>query len=137
MLSSGTGVYIIRAFLDTDGNGGLGTTEPAVSFGNIVVAEGVAVNLDLPLQDRGVATPNADVYVQKTAPTTASPGDVIVYVLTVGNNGPEAAPAVSLTDTLPGDVALVDISGTACGAVGNAISCNFGTLAAGTAIVIN
>lgn len=57
-------------------------------------------------------------------------GDIITYDLTISNSGPEAAPNVTLTDTLPiGVTFLPGSSDGACGLVLGQVVCNLGTLA--------
>jgi len=50
----------------------------------------------------------ADVYVTKSAlPTTVNPGQEVTYTIRYGNNGPEAATGVLVTDTLPANFTRV------------------------------
>ena len=59
----------------------------------------------------GVAT-NLDLAVAKTVDNgTADEGDTISYTVAVTNNGPAAATGVSLTDSLPAGVTLIDDGG--------------------------
>jgi len=45
--------------------------------------------------------PVPDLWVRKSGPPTASPGDIINYVITVGNSGSGAAEDVSVRDVMP------------------------------------
>lgn len=46
----------------------------------------------------------ADIMVDKTGPATITAGQNIIYTITVTNNGPAAAPLVTLADAIPPDV---------------------------------
>ncbi|MFN0182137.1 MAG: hypothetical protein ACKVZ0_25310 [Gemmatimonadales bacterium] len=62
---------------------------------------------------------SADVVTGKTGPATATAGQDINYTITVTNNGPSAATAVVVTDTLPAGLTFVSATGggTQSGAV--------------------
>jgi uncharacterized repeat protein (TIGR01451 family) len=86
-----------------------------------------------------VAGPTADLSVTKsTNATSASPGTDITYAIVLTNNGPDAATAVVLTDTLPAQLQFRSITrptGFTCttpaiGANGT-ITCNAATMANG------
>ncbi len=71
-----------------------------------------SASLDLPAQK------HVDVIVSKTAPAgTYSPGDGVIYTITVTANGPSAVPPISVADTF--DSALTSVSWT-CVANGTA-----------------
>jgi uncharacterized repeat protein (TIGR01451 family) len=53
------------------------------------------------------AAQSADLFVTKSAPGTASVGTNITFTVTVGNNGPDDAAFVNMTDTLPADATFV------------------------------
>lgn len=56
-----------------------------------------------------------DLSVSKTGPTLTSPGGIITYTISYGNNGVDSATGVALTDTLPANTSyLADTSGLAC-----------------------
>ena len=57
-------------------------------------------------------------------------GDVIVYTVTVTNNGPDATSNVSMVDTLPGDVNFVSAVSTkgVCTKSSGKLTCNIGDL---------
>ena len=81
-------------------------------------------------------TASADLAILKTGPATATAGSNIDYTLTVTNNGPSDAAAVSMTDTLPAGVTFVSATGTGwtCTNTGNiSVTCTLPTLAGGTA----
>jgi len=75
-----------------------------------------------------------DVSITKTAiSTTVTAGDSAGFTMSVKNNGPGAATAVTLTDTLPGGLTWVESPNvTECSIATGAstvLTCNFGTLA--------
>lgn len=74
-----------------------------------------------------------DLKVTKTASkTSVIPGEEVVYTLTTTNVGPSDALAATLTDTLPAYVHLVSLDDpTRCDVVGQAITCDYGTLTPG------
>jgi uncharacterized repeat protein (TIGR01451 family) len=74
----------------------------------------------------------ADVGIVKTAPATVRRGYHIRYVLTVTNNGPDAAENVMVSDSLPAGLAGPVASSTkgTC-SVGATISCDLGSLTSG------
>jgi len=84
-------------------------------------------------------TPQADLAIVKTGPATAAQGNLIRYRLQVSNDGPSTASDVTVTDTLPGGVALVGVTGDgwACTPMGIlGISCTRATLSPGSAPTI-
>jgi uncharacterized repeat protein (TIGR01451 family)/CSLREA domain-containing protein len=60
-------------------------------------------------------------------------GDVIVYTVTVGNDGPDLALNVSLTDNLPAGVAFTSATPDqgSCGQAGSAVTCDLGDIPSG------
>ncbi|WP_345528230.1 isopeptide-forming domain-containing fimbrial protein [Nocardioides endophyticus] len=74
-----------------------------------------------------------DLKVTKTASkTSVIPGEQLVYTLTTTNVGPSDALVSTLTDTLPAYLHLVSLDDpTRCAAAGQAITCDYGTLAPG------
>ena len=75
-------------------------------------------------------SPRADLSVLKTAsPTTASPGDEVVYTLTARNDGPSTAIHARITDQLPDGVTFV--SSPDCTAVSGNVICQLGDIPAG------
>lgn len=80
---------------------------------------------------------SADVAVFKSGPATIQAGQNITYTIQAQNNGPDAATAVTLTDTLAGNLTFVSLTapgGWSCTtpAVGGSgtISCTIASLAA-------
>jgi len=85
-------------------------------------------------------TANANLSVTKSAlPSPVIAGDVLTYTVTVSNAGPNAAAAVTLTDTLPPGTTLVSASATAggsCGSSAGTVTCSLGTISAGGSVVV-
>ncbi|MEA2396574.1 MAG: hypothetical protein QOK25_130 [Thermoleophilaceae bacterium] len=75
----------------------------------------------------------ADLAVTKSAPTSVTLGNNLVYTLTVTNNGPQPAAGVTLTDALP--LAAVSIAPAGL-CSGTPLSCNIGDLAVGASRTI-
>ncbi|HEY3129920.1 MAG TPA: DUF11 domain-containing protein, partial [Acidobacteriota bacterium] len=76
--------------------------------------------------------PAADLSVNKSAaPNPVIVGNNLTYTVTVTNNGPSAATAVALTDSLPAGVTFVSANATqgSCAQSGGSLNCNLGTLA--------
>ncbi len=60
------------------------------------------------------------------------PGTNVVYTIVTKNNGPSDAQNSKLTDTLPGYLSFVSLDDPGnCSVAGQAITCNYGTLAPG------
>ncbi len=75
----------------------------------------------------------ADLSLDKTAPSSVAAGEQLTYTLTVTNSGPEDAPNITLTDNLPTGVAFQSAS-TGCshnGGTPGAVTCNLGSLTNG------
>ena len=62
---------------------------------------------------------------------TVTAGDNVTYTVTVSNNGPDTAEAVSVTDTLPSGVTFVSATPTqgSCSEAGGVVTCNLGSVA--------
>ena len=89
-------------------------TPPGATFTNIAnVATATDPN---PENDSATAVtttpfpPQGDMFVDKTGPTGAAPDTDVVYTITVGNAGPDAAEDVELQDLLPGTMTFVSLS---------------------------
>jgi uncharacterized repeat protein (TIGR01451 family) len=83
--------------------------------------------------------PRYDVSMTKTASdATVTVGDTVTYSLVAKNNGPDAAPGVVVTDPVPGELDVQDVSSSqgTCTVSGNRISCAVGTLAPGQAVTV-
>jgi uncharacterized repeat protein (TIGR01451 family) len=74
----------------------------------------------------------ADLAVTKAGPSTVSEGGTVTYVVTVTNNGPDAAANVVVTDTVTGGtlVSATPSQGT-CTTAANVATCPIGNLASG------
>jgi uncharacterized repeat protein (TIGR01451 family) len=83
----------------------------------------------------------ADLRIEKFAipsPDPAIVGGTLTYSLVVTNNGPDADPAVVVTDSLPPEVSFVSASATqgTCSEAGGTVTCTLGAMtASGTATV--
>jgi uncharacterized repeat protein (TIGR01451 family) len=75
---------------------------------------------------------NTDLSISKSGPTTASPGQNLVYTIIVTNNGGIAAPNVTVTDPTPAGTTFVSNSG----ACATTFPCNIGTLNPGSSATI-
>lgn len=114
---------------DAGGNDGLDNDAGA----NGVVAIAAAGNTDLNVTyDIGVAQP-ANVRVTKTGPATVVAGSSLSYQLAYRNDGPAAASAVQLVDTLPAGTTFVSATPAPSSVSGQTLTWNLGTLAVGQA----
>ncbi len=78
--------------------------------------------------------PTADLAVtQSAAPSPGTAGQPLTYTVTVANSGPNDAPAVTVTDTLPAGVSAVSASGSQGTAAlnGSTVSWSAGTVKSG------
>ena len=85
------------------------------------------------------AAPAADLAVTTVVtPNPATAGLPVTFTIVITNNGPDAASAVVLTDTFPGDVTANSAASSQGGCVlaGNNLTCNLGTLPNGGAATI-
>ena len=96
-----------------------------------------------PTNNVDVATVNvtaiSDLRVEKSASTvTSSPGDEIVYTVTVHNDGPSSAPGVAVVDELPSGAQPVTVSTSVgvCTVVNGTVECDLGTLQSGSQAVV-
>jgi uncharacterized repeat protein (TIGR01451 family) len=80
----------------------------------------------------------ADLSIAKTGSGTVVAGAPLAYTLTVNNPGPDAASAVSVTDTLPAGHTSITASGTGwtCNVVTDTVTCTTASLNAGSAPAI-
>ncbi len=75
---------------------------------------------------------DADLAISMTGPSNGAPGTNLVYHITVTNNGPAAATAVSVADATPAGLTFVGNTG----ACATPYPCALGTIAAGASQVI-
>lgn len=80
--------------------------------------------------------PAADLGIAKTGPANVAAGADIPYVLTARNDGPDAATAVTIIDTLPAGTTLKSAD-AGCTAAGRTVTCVVGALASGQTVVRN
>ena len=102
---------------------GVGGTEGIVLNGDIIIAQSVA----------GVTCPQSDLVVTKTDnPDPVFMGDPLSYTVTVVNEGPEDAPNVVMTDTLPPSVSYISATPSQGSCVENllTVTCDLGLLPA-------
>jgi uncharacterized repeat protein (TIGR01451 family) len=92
-------------------------------------------------QGRGVwriTLPHADLSITKThSPDPVVAGDQLTWTLTVKNSGPDAAPDVTVIDTLPAhDTYLTNNLNppAGCTAAGQTVTCSLGDLASGASV---
>jgi uncharacterized repeat protein (TIGR01451 family) len=73
------------------------------------------------------------------SPALAVPGGTLTYDIEVRNGGPGAAPATTVTDTLPAELAFLSAvpSQGSCGATGQLVTCTLGDLASGATATID
>lgn len=89
--------------------------------------------VDLPVLQRAALT------VTKEAPPTAVAGEQVTWTVTVTNDGPSDAQAVTVTDDIDGRLALVSATSEADGVTCTGttqVVCTVGTLPAGDSVVI-
>jgi uncharacterized repeat protein (TIGR01451 family) len=74
--------------------------------------------------------PDADLSISKTdSPDPVTAGQNLTYTVTVTNNGPNTASGVTVSDTLPGNVALVSATPSQGSCSGTTtVSCSLGTI---------
>ncbi len=88
-----------------------------------------------------LVTPSADLSVEKSGPSTVYAGEQLTYRITVTNHGPNYAPNVALTDTLPAGVTFESASpdqGTCRYDQANRlVTCDLNTVPAGHDVVVS
>lgn len=96
--------------------------------GDIIIAQSQAQVLC----DEVIGEANLSI-VKEDNPDPVTVGNTLTYTLTVMNGGPADATGVTVTDTLPGSLALSTITPSqgSCGNVGNTVTCNLGTITNG------
>ncbi len=120
--------------------GGQGTNNITVTAGSVGTTQ-LGVNVTAG-QCTGSATHQitvtsnqADVAITKSAPANVASAASFTYTLTITNNGPANADAVTVSDILPANVTFVSVSSGLCTSGPN-VNCSLGTLAAGASQVI-
>lgn len=84
-----------------------------------------------------VVTPSADLSIVKTSSVTPAPlNGQVSYTLVVTNNGPSAASAVVVSDTLPAGLLNPVTSTPGCTITGSQLDCTQATLAAGGTLTV-
>jgi uncharacterized repeat protein (TIGR01451 family) len=80
-----------------------------------------------------VLQPAADLVTLMNGPSFSASGESYSYAITISNNGPSDAPAVSVVDVLPSGVSFVSAGGVgwSCANVSGTVTCNYGDLASG------
>jgi uncharacterized repeat protein (TIGR01451 family) len=89
--------------------------------------------------DTDTLTPQSDLGITKTdSADPVSPGDPLVYTVSVANAGPSDATAVTIVDTLPAGVTFVSSSPgpPACTVAGGTVTCTVGSLAVGASATV-
>lgn len=86
---------------------------------------------------KNLSTVNADLAVNVAAPASATTGANAAYSVTIQNNGPSSATAVSLVSTIPSSGVLVAAtpSAGACNE-GTSLICNLGSMASGASVQV-
>lgn len=132
---------------------GVAVTVNFTATGNIDVNDTASVSSATPDPNTGNNTAtgkvsfvaNADLSVTKTASAgVAVAGTNLTYTLSVTNNGPAAAPNVTVADILPSQVQLISATPSvgSCGGTtvpgdpAQPLTCNFGTLSNGAAATL-
>ncbi len=86
-----------------------------------------------------LAVPSFDLGVTKTAGRSDPPaGSTVTWTVTVTNNGPDSAPDVTVSDTLPPFTSFVSAvpQRGSCNQAAGIVSCGLGTLSAGDSVEI-
>ncbi len=104
---------------------------PGLSWQVVYGSTSVILNVTLPLP--------ADVFIAKTdTPDPVLTSGPLTYTLTSGNNGPNPATGITVTDTLPSGVVFQTASGTgwSCGHSAGVVTCTRPSIALGAAPAI-
>jgi uncharacterized repeat protein (TIGR01451 family)/fimbrial isopeptide formation D2 family protein len=127
LINGGTASFEISVRVDADVTGVISNTATVGAD----QADVVPAN-DSDSEDTGILT-SADVWVTKSGPGSVNRGDVLVFDLVIGNNGPSDALGVVLTDPTP--AGLVFLSADVPCASG--FPCSLGTIAAGDTVTFS
>ena len=81
----------------------------------------------------------ADLSIDKTAPSPAQTGNQLTFTLVVDNDGPSDANGVTVTDQLPNGIGYVSANPSqgSCGESAGLVTCNLGTIAGGASAQIS
>jgi hypothetical protein len=83
------------------------------------------------------AEPTADLSVGVTdAPDPVTSGNLIHYVVTVANGGPDSATSVALELGLPSGSTLVGVDHPGCASDGESVTCDLGTMESGSTVQV-
>ena len=108
----------------------------SASGDSVLVVDNAALGLPAPGTSSGTSSASADVWITKTASAgSVTNGGTLSYTLTVTNNGPDPASAVTVTDALPAGLTVDSVTPNQgqCNVGSNTtVSCALGALAAGT-----
>lgn len=130
-------------FIDTDIVVDVGSDQGGMVLDNVALVDastGDPNQVDLPTGAlRGASAAesvnvvsSADLSIDKRDSVDPIPGGTFDYILEVSNAGPSEARNVATTDVLPAGL-LFDSSADGCTATGGTVTCNFGTVRAGSA----
>jgi uncharacterized repeat protein (TIGR01451 family) len=117
---------------------GTTTLSNSASVSSATPGLGSSSNISATVQTSVV--PRADLSITKIGPGSVNASTQFAYTLSISNAGPNAASAVSVSDSLPPEVTLVSASGSGWTCSGTAtVTCSLSSLAVGAAptIVIN
>ena len=85
---------------------------------------------------RNAAALPTDLGITKTGPTSpVKAGDLVNYIITVRNNGPQVSTSAQMQDVLPAGLSFVSAPG--CLEASGTVTCPVGTLAVGASVVFN
>ena len=138
----GGDAFVTRITSDLAGAGGGGTPSPTATttLTPTVTPPGPTATPTLtPTVTPTVIPGIADLSVVKTdSPDPATVGATLTYTIVVTNNGPSIATAVTVTDTLPANVAFVSASSTqgSCAQAAGIVNCALGSLANGASATV-
>ncbi len=118
-------VYIVAQVVAT-------TTGELVNTATVTTTAALAPGSSTQAEATVSVSEAADVVLTQAAPVSVVAGERITYTLVAANNGPSAAAAVEVVDTLPGGLTLADDG--ACTTVGQRVTCNVGALAVGDVV---
>jgi uncharacterized repeat protein (TIGR01451 family) len=83
------------------------------------------------------AATSADLAISMTAPASVYIGSMVVYQITVTNNGPDAANSVVVTDVLPANGRDFATTSAGCAIASSTLTCDVATLAASATATFN